>query len=153
MQDLIMSMTLHSPYWSWDPHSWTSLMNSSMSMVSGSKVKLFQALWRCVRDRPWVEKYWEKQSVSSSHVRVCFSLSQRSANYSLALPSSVCLKFLSMSLSVTIPIASNQSSALRRWASGLSPGSPLNVGGLILLIALLIFFLFRAKNFGPLAFG
>ena len=140
MQDLIMSIMLRSSYLNWVPHSWTSLMKSSMSMLSGSKVKLFQALCKWVRDLPCVEKYLEKSFMSFSQLKSGVLLDHMSANHSLAEESRVCLKFFSFALSVSTPMASYQSKVHNRWASGLSPGSPLNIGGFILLIALRVFF-------------
>ena len=81
-------------------------------------------------DLPWVEKYLENAVSRSGHLGGIVALFIKSAYHSLAFESRVCLKLYTLSWFLTIPDESNQSFALSRCASGLSPLSPLKIGGI-----------------------
>ena len=61
--------------------------------------------------------------------------------HSLASPSRVCLKLYTLSTSLFIPWESNQSVALSKWDSGLSPTVPFKDGAWTLFLILFILIL------------
>ena len=82
---------------------------------------------RCLIDLPWVEKYQLNLCCKSFHVLG----NVNESCHSLAKWLRVCLKLAGL-LTGGILFVSIQSLALKRWASGLSPGRPLKIGGGIL---------------------
>ena len=116
--------------------SLTSLMYSSMSSVDGSNEKVHHLSCRCLIFLPCVEKYLLKCVVNLCQFpRKSFKF--KPWYHSRAKCCKVCLK-LSMKSSGPIHIASIQSDAANKCASGLSPGNPLKTGGGILTLGLLL---------------
>ena len=127
MVALSMFTTASSPWPSCLAASLTSLMYSSMSSLAGSKEKALHLSCRCLIFWPWVEKYLLKCLVNSSQSPWKVSLSKL-WYHSQAKWFRVCLN-LSIYWSSLECIASIQSSVAYMWVSGLSPGSPLKMGG------------------------
>ena len=75
-------------------------------------------------DLPWVEKYLLNRCCKSFHAMG----NVKESYHSLAKWSRVCLKCAGL-LTGRILYVSIQSLALNKWASGLSPGRPLKIGG------------------------
>ena len=110
--------------------SQTFWMYSSISSVFGLKEKALHISCKCLIFLPWVEKYLLKCWVNSCQLPPNGSRS-KPWYHSLAKFCSVCLN-LSMLSFLSKSMASIQSSVANKWASGHSPGSPLNRGGGIL---------------------
>ena len=95
-----------------------------MSSWPGVKEKFLPLSYKCLIDLPWVEKYLLNCCCKSVHTMG----KVRESYHSLAKWSNVCLKLAGLS-TAGILYMSIQSFALNRWASGLSPGRPLKMGG------------------------
>ena len=95
-----------------------------MSSWPGVKEKFLHLSCKCLIDLPWVEKYLLNCCCKSFHTMG----KVRESYHSLAKWSNVCLKLAGLS-TAGILYVSIHLFALKRWASGLSPGRPLKLWG------------------------